>query len=129
MAAHPTQNDVGVFERPQYGQLYFLDPDEAVNERVNHPLNSGITTSMMKLLEFIVRAQNRYAQGYIMMREVEDEMNRLTSAQGLPFRLSNEIYIMNPTNDSQMTNSWLPFARFSDPFKIFRHLPIKMILT
>lgn len=84
MAAHPTQNDVGVFERPQYGQLYFLDPDEAENERINHPFNSGITTSMMKLLEFIIRAQNRYAQGYIMMREVEDEMNRLTSAQGLP---------------------------------------------
>ncbi|CAG5035773.1 unnamed protein product [Parnassius apollo] len=84
MTAHPTQNDFGVFERPLYGQLYFLDPDEAVNERVNHPLNSGITTSMMKLLEFIIRAHNRYVQGYIMMREVEDEMNRLTSAQGLP---------------------------------------------
>lgn len=35
MTAHPTQNDVGVFEQPLYGQLYFLDPDEAVNGRVN----------------------------------------------------------------------------------------------
>ena len=35
MTAHPTQNIQGVFERPQYGQLYFLDPDNAVNERVH----------------------------------------------------------------------------------------------
>lgn len=61
-----------------------LDPDEAVNETVNHPRSSGITVTMMKLLEFIIRAQNHYVQAYTMMREVEDEMNRLTSAQGLP---------------------------------------------
>ncbi|GBP31298.1 hypothetical protein EVAR_31423_1 [Eumeta japonica] len=81
MVAHPTQNDEGVFERPLYGQLYFLDPDDAVNERVNHPLNSGISSSLMELLEYIIRARNGYVQGYRMMRDVEEDINRLSSAQ------------------------------------------------
>ncbi|GBP65114.1 hypothetical protein EVAR_5260_1 [Eumeta japonica] len=83
MAAHPTQNDEGVFERPLHGQLYFLDPDDAVNERVNHPLNSGISSSLMELLEYIIRARNGYVQGYRMMRDVEEDINRLSFAQGI----------------------------------------------
>lgn len=57
-----TRRKLMVSDRRLYGQLYFLDPDETVNERVNHPLHSEITTSTMKLLEFIILAQNRYVQ-------------------------------------------------------------------
>ncbi|GBP60013.1 hypothetical protein EVAR_41295_1 [Eumeta japonica] len=93
MAAHPTQNDEGVFERPLHGQLYFLDPDDAVNERVNHPLNSGISSSLMELLEYIIRARNGYVQGYRMMRDVEEDINRLSFAQDIhlpgQYRIAN----------------------------------------
>lgn len=30
IAAHPTQNSQGEFQRPQYGQIYFLDNEDAV---------------------------------------------------------------------------------------------------
>jgi len=81
ITAHPTQNDVGVFERPLYWQL--LNANEAVNQRDNNPFNSRTSTSTMELLEFIIPTKNLYVQGSVMMRQVEDEFSRLTSTQGL----------------------------------------------
>ena len=76
VAAHPTQNSQGEFERPRYGQMYFLDNEDAVNERVNIPLNNGISVPLMNLLEGIIRSQNPFVQGFMMMREVEEEVNQ-----------------------------------------------------
>ena len=47
MAAHPTQNSQGEFERPRYGQMYFLDNEDAVNEGVNIPLNNGTSVPLI----------------------------------------------------------------------------------
>ncbi|XP_055860289.1 uncharacterized protein LOC129921730 [Biomphalaria glabrata] len=80
LAVHPTQNPNGDYERPQYGQLYFLDPDDAVNERIHHPYNSDINQDLMNRLEKIIRAVNCFAQAFKMMREVETETRQLASA-------------------------------------------------
>ena len=63
MAAHPTQNSRGKFERPQYGQIYFLDNDDAVSERLNNPINHGISESLVNLLEQVIRSQNPFIEG------------------------------------------------------------------
>lgn len=78
-----TQNAECVIQRSQYGQLYFLDPNGATNERVNNPLNAGVSPALMKLPEHIIRACNGYVQGYIMMPEVEEKVNHRISTQGI----------------------------------------------
>ena len=82
LAAHPTQNSAGEFERPQYGQMYFLDNEDAVNERLLNPINHGISRDLLDLLEHILRSVNPFINGYMMMREVEKEANARAIAQG-----------------------------------------------
>ena len=82
LAAHPSQTTEGEIEPPSYGQMYFLDPNEAVEERLAHPLNYGISHNLMNLLEEILRDSNDYAKGYEKMREVEDNSNQLAASLG-----------------------------------------------
>ena len=53
--------------------MYFLDPNEAVEERLAHPLIYGISHNLMNLLEEILRDSNDYAKCYEKIREVEDD--------------------------------------------------------
>lgn len=73
-AAHPTQIGPNQFETPRYGQMYFLDTDEAVRERLNHPLNHDISHSLMALLDETIRVENRYVHSFMIMKDVEDEV-------------------------------------------------------
>ena len=41
LATEPSQTTEGEIEPPSYGQIYFLDPNETVEERLPHPLNTG----------------------------------------------------------------------------------------
>lgn len=54
ITAHPKQNIEGAFERPQYGQLYFLDPDNTLYGRKNLSFNHGISPSLIELFEIII---------------------------------------------------------------------------
>ena len=60
-----------------------LDPDNAVDESINHPFSYGISTSVRKLLEYITRAYNGYVQGHTVMLEIQEKMIRITAAQGI----------------------------------------------
>ncbi|GBP88198.1 hypothetical protein EVAR_98731_1 [Eumeta japonica] len=51
-------------------------------------------SSLMELLEYIIRARNGYVQGYRMMRDVEEDINRLS----LPKRNKNIVYLKNIDN-------------------------------
>lgn len=46
-----------------------------MNERVNNPLNYGVSVPLMNLLETIIRLHNSFVQGF-MMTEVEEELNK-----------------------------------------------------
>ena len=80
---------------------YFLDPVDALHERLHFPLNNyGINPHLMELLEHIMRSFNPYAQGFMMMREVEEEVNRQAIGEGIDpprvqllFKPPNEIYL------------------------------------
>ena len=82
MAVNPTQNVKGEFKSPQYGQMYFLDSDDAVTEQLKHPLNHEISQSLINLLEQIIRSTNYFAQTFMMMREVEEKVNRRATEEG-----------------------------------------------
>ena len=47
LSAHPPQSTESEIEPPSYGQMYFLDPNEAVEERLARPLNYGISHNLM----------------------------------------------------------------------------------
>ena len=64
LAVHPTQNSAGQFERPQYGQMNFLDNNDAVNERMNNAINHGISRDLLVLLEHISTSVNQFVKGY-----------------------------------------------------------------
>lgn len=59
LAAHPTQVQ-GVTAQPNFGQLYFLDSEEAVSERIefHDRLNRTITEPLLQLLEDMIRKEN-----------------------------------------------------------------------
>ena len=62
LAAHPSQTTEGEIEPPSYGQMYFLDPNEAVEERLKHPLNYEISHSLMHLLEELLKESKDYTK-------------------------------------------------------------------
>jgi len=58
----PTQTTQSDFGLPSYGQMYFLDPDEAVDKLLAHPLNWGIPRNLMDLLDEIMSDTNTSAK-------------------------------------------------------------------
>ena len=82
LAGHPLKTSEGEIEPLSYNQMYFLDPNEAIKERLTHPLNSGTSRNLMNLLEITLKYTNDYVKGYKNMREVEDDANQLAALLG-----------------------------------------------
>ena len=61
-ALYPSEN-----EHPEYGQLFFVDPQEAINYRMN--LNSRLDYETVSLLDKIIRENNVFAQSYEIMKQ------------------------------------------------------------
>lgn len=58
----------------QYGQMYFLVYEDAVNKKLEHPLNPEIRRNLMELLEHVIQSQNNFSQSLVMIQEVEEEV-------------------------------------------------------
>ena len=84
MQLHSQHNSDGNFEKPLYGQIYFLDPENAVTVQSNHPINDGITKPLFQFLEGIIHSENPFARGYMMMREIAEETEREAAIQQIP---------------------------------------------
>lgn len=73
VAANPQTPD----ERPQYGQLYYVDTsvtgDEATQHRLNEPFNHGMEKPVTQEIETMMRTVNPFAKAYQMLREVEEQ--------------------------------------------------------
>ncbi len=67
-ALHPNE---GV--RPKFAQLYILDSDEALNERMNVRSNNSCNRQLMLQLDQMIRCVNPFAEAYKMMYELEIE--------------------------------------------------------
>ncbi|XP_054289208.1 uncharacterized protein LOC129004674 [Macrosteles quadrilineatus] len=83
LAAQPVSNSEGDLERPRYGQMYFIDPETAVAERMNEPMNQGINQELIQILEEVMRSQNPFSQAFMMMREIVEENNQRAAALGV----------------------------------------------
>ena len=65
---HPEPN-----EKPKYGQLYILDTDMALRERMGQAANENCDKAIMKKLDEILRINNPFAKSYKMMADIEKE--------------------------------------------------------
>ncbi|XP_043466343.1 uncharacterized protein LOC122501132 [Leptopilina heterotoma] len=73
-------------ESRKYGQLYILDTNQAVLERLKHDSNKKFLPSLMKEIDELLRYINPYAKAFKMMREVELEEEIRAKLQNEPMR-------------------------------------------
>ena len=55
---------------PQYAQLYILDTNEALQQRINDPCNVNLRPDIIQLLQDELLAVNPYAQQYQNMGQI-----------------------------------------------------------
>ena len=91
-----TKPDSG--ERPQYGQLYFVDTEESVPIRLQERFNIGIDKELCKEIENTLRIINPFIKAYEMMGEIEkkeslkyQEKNKNLPEVKLLFSLKNSL--------------------------------------
>ena len=104
--------------------MYFLDNEDAVSERMNNPINHGISKDLLDLLEHILRSVNPFVNGYMIMREIEEEANLRAIAEGeqppyikLPFALLYKRYDSmkdTPVGALQFTTEFLNTVELDD---------------
>lgn len=80
MAAHPKHNAIS--DRPEYGQIYMLDTEDTVGQRLNLPANltsykqhQALNRELVETVEIILRNNNAFAQSFQCMHEVEKQVN------------------------------------------------------
>ncbi|XP_054287814.1 uncharacterized protein LOC129003542 [Macrosteles quadrilineatus] len=105
LAAQPVSNSEGDLERPRYGQMYFIDPETAVAERMNEPMNQGINQELIQILEEIMRSQNPFSQAFTMMREIVEENNQRAEALGVQPPHVHLLFAERAGDDSRRFNS------------------------
>lgn len=72
----------GEHEVPSYGQLFFVDQDEAMNVRMGQ--NSHLDQTTIEMLDRIIRENNIFAQSYRMMREEINQQRLINNDQNEP---------------------------------------------
>ncbi|XP_051176773.1 uncharacterized protein LOC127291617 [Leptopilina boulardi] len=80
-ALHPDGDD-----NRKYGQLYIIDTNEAVLERLKNKSNKKCLSSLMEEIDKLLREINPYAKAFKMMREVELEEEALAKSKNEPIR-------------------------------------------
>ena len=76
--ARPRPNEI-----PKYGQLYFIDTEEAVENRLRHQANEGMSRELASLLDKMVRERSQIARSYKMMKDYEEQVNAESRANGI----------------------------------------------
>ena len=63
LVVHPSQTPEGDFKPNSYGQMYFLDPNEAAKDLCTYLLDHSISHNLMNLLKEILQDTNDYDKG------------------------------------------------------------------
>ncbi|KAI1701003.1 PIF1-like helicase domain-containing protein [Ditylenchus destructor] len=70
---------------PSYGQLFFLDTNQASDIRANNPLNARVSQELFREIETELRnSNNQLIKSYQMMYEVEKQQNELARRNNIP---------------------------------------------
>ena len=89
---------------PQYAQLYILDTNEAVQQRVNDPRNQNLLPNVIQLLQDELMAVNPYARQYRNMGEVLQRERQIATANNQPLAPVRMIIATRPFQDRRYDN-------------------------
>ena len=90
---------------PQYAQLYILDANDALQQRVNDPRNENLQADIIQLLQTELLAVNPYARQYQNMGQIRQRERQLAAANNQPAPPIRLIIAKHPFQD----------RRYADP--------------
>ncbi|XP_058805583.1 uncharacterized protein LOC131672400 [Phymastichus coffea] len=98
-------------ESPAYGQLFFVDQEEALHVRLSQ--NPHLRQETLTTLDRIIRENNIFAQSYAMMKqEINEQRSRMNVEEELELQL---LFTLKPGNDRRRFN----FQRTNEVAAIF----------
>ena len=101
-----------VNENPAFGQLFFVDPDEALEYRIGQ--NSHLDSEVLSVLDGLMREHNKFAQSYQMMKEELDHQRLLMNPNDEEPELQL-LFTLKPGTDRRRYN----FQRTNEVAAIF----------
>lgn len=97
---HPPTSQV-----PQYAQLYIIDSTQATSVRQQHIANQQCSPRILNQIDRFFRTNNRIAQTYHMMREVENQNAAISITTGLPPPSVSMIFRRDRQSDQRRFNT------------------------
>ena len=102
-------------QTPQYAQLYILDADESLKQRMGMIYNIDCLEAIMTRLDEWLKAHNPYSFGFIQMHEKLVEQEQESERLGIPF-VQPKIYMCHKQNEDP--------RRYNDPVKTSKRLTL-----
>ena len=84
---------------PQYAQLYILDTNEALQQRINDPHNTNLRPDIIQLLQDELLAVNPYARQYQTMGQILRRERETAAANNQPVQPVRMIIATRPFQD------------------------------
>lgn len=84
---------------PRYAQLYIIDAESSLNQRMNMVSNNNCQADLMKKLDELVKANNPYYTGFRQMHQLFEEQTNVANLLGVVFTdpklyLYHKVYII-----------------------------------
>ena len=91
-------------QQPQYAQLYILDTNDAMQQRINDPRNHNLRLDIMLLLQDKLLDINPYARQYHNMGHILQMERQIATANNQPVRPVKMIIAKRPFQDRRYAN-------------------------
>ena len=89
---------------PQYAQLFILDTNEALQQRINDPRNTNLRSDIIQLLQDELLALNPYARQYKSMGQILQRERETAAANNQPVQPVRMIIASHPFQDQCYAN-------------------------
>ena len=89
---------------PQYAQLYILDSNEAMQQRINDPRNQTLRPGILQILQDALLAVNPYARQYQNMGQILQRERQIAAANNQPVQPVWMIIAKRPYQDRRYDN-------------------------
>ena len=91
-------------QAPQYAQLYILDTNEALQQRINDPRNVNLRPDIIQLLQDELLAVNPYAQQYHNMGQILRRQRQIAAESNQPVQPVRMVIATRPFQDGRYAN-------------------------
>ena len=89
---------------PQYSQLYILDTNEALQQRINDPRNVNLRPDIIQVLQNELLAVNPYAQQYRNMGQILRRQRQIAADNNQPLQPVRMVIATRPFQNGRYAN-------------------------